>query len=54
VIMMQVEGSEMVSVFGGIGKSGQETRKSFGSPAEAIKNAEKTANEKRKKGYKDC
>ena len=48
-----VEGKKVTIRYGKIGTSGASTPKTFSTDAEAQKFADKTANEKRKKGYED-
>jgi len=48
---IEVTGSSFVTRFGKIGTSGQESKKSFGSPADATKESQKLIAEKERKGY---
>lgn len=48
---IEVQGTDVVTQYGRIGTTGQETRKSFGSPADAQKEHDKLVSEKTRKGY---
>jgi len=48
---VEVKGSTMTVIYGRIGADGQTKVKSYGSPAEALKDATKLVAEKEKKGY---